>query len=60
MDPEQRKSYYDKWQLVYAKKLPVIFITKGMDLSAVQDDIGNYYVNDNGIIVGVNHTVFKK
>ena len=60
MDPAKRKEYYDKWQKIYAQKLPVIFITKGMDLSAVQDDVGNYFVNENGIIVGVNYTVYKK
>lgn len=60
MDPEKRKGYYDKWQSIYAQELPVIFITKGMDLSAVQNDIGNYYVNEDGIIVGINYTVYKK
>mgnify|MGYP006280344965 CR=1 FL=1 len=60
MDPEKRKEYYDKWQLIYAKKLPVIFITKGMDLNAVQKDVGNYFVNDKGIIVNTNYTVYIK
>jgi len=60
MEHSARREYYDRWQLINAQKLPVIFITKGMDLSAVQDNVGNYYVNDNGIIVGVNYTVYKK
>lgn len=60
MDPVKRKSYYDDWQKIYAEKLPVIFITKGMDLFAVQNNVGNYFLNNDNIIVKVNYTVFKK
>ncbi len=60
MEPAERKKYYDEWQEIYARHLPVIFITKGMDLQAVQKNVGNYFINDNGVIVGIPYTVFKK
>jgi peptide/nickel transport system substrate-binding protein len=60
MEHPERREYYDRWQLINAQKLPVIFITKGMDLYSVQDDVGNYFVNDDGVIVNINYTVFKK
>ena len=60
MDPVKRKAYYDDWQRIYAEKLPVIFITKGMDLYVVQNNIGNYFLNDDNIIVRVTDTIFKK
>lgn len=60
MEHAERKNHYDKWQEIYAKYLPVIFITKGMDLHAIQNDVGNYFINDNGVIVQTPYTVFKK
>ncbi|MGM0414469.1 MAG: ABC transporter substrate-binding protein [Bacillota bacterium] len=60
LDPEERKAHYDKWQRIYAEKLPVIFITKGMDVMAVQDDVGNHYMNEDDIIVNINYAIFKK
>ncbi len=60
MDTAARKAYYDDWQRIYAEKLPVIFITKGMDLTAVQNNVGNFFLNEDNIIVGQEYTVFKK
>ncbi|MFW6378238.1 MAG: ABC transporter substrate-binding protein [Bacillota bacterium] len=60
LDPEERKTHYDEWQKIYAEKLPVIFITKGMDVMAVQNNVGNHYMNEDDVIVNINYTVFKK
>lgn len=60
MDPVQRKAYYDEWQMLYAEYIPFIFITKGMDLRAVNNKVGNYFINDAGVIVGQNYSVYKQ
>lgn len=60
MDPAKRKTYYDEWQMIYAEYIPFIFITKGMDLRAVNKDLGNYFVTDKGVIVGQNYCIYKK
>ncbi len=60
MDPVQRKAYYDEWQAIYAEKLPVIYIAKGMELAAVNNKLGNVFLKDNGQIVGTNYTIFIK
>lgn len=60
MDPEKRKSYYDEWQMIYAEYVPFIFITKGMDLRAVNNNLGNYFISESGVIVGQNYSVYKK
>jgi peptide/nickel transport system substrate-binding protein len=60
MDPVQRKAYYDEWQAIYAERVPVIFIAKGMELQAVSNDIGNIFLRPNGQIVGTNYTAFVK
>jgi len=60
MDPAQRKAYYDEYQAIYAEKLPVIFIAKGMELEAVNNRVGNVFLKENGQILGTNYTVFVK
>ena len=60
MDPVQRKALYDEWQAIFAEKVPVIFIAKGMALTAVSDKVGNVFLKDNGQIVGTNYTIFMK
>ncbi len=61
MSPATRKAYYDDWQLQNARNLPVIFITKGMDVVAVQKSVGNVFLQKNGVITGLsNWTVYKK
>ncbi|HHY10053.1 MAG TPA: hypothetical protein GX528_05755 [Firmicutes bacterium] len=60
MDQELRKSYYDEWQLLNAKYLPVIFIAKGMDLSAAQNTVGNVFQTEQGVTVFTPYTVFKR
>lgn len=60
MDPAQRKALYDEWQAIYAEKVPVIFIAKGMALTAVSDKVGNVFTKDNGQIVGTNYTIYMK
>lgn len=60
MDPDQRKAYYDEWQLLYAQHLPVIFISKGMSLQAARDDVGNVFQTEDEVTVLSNYTMFKK
>lgn len=60
MDPAARKALYDEWQEIYADKVPVIFIAKGMALTAINEQVGNVFLKDNGQIVGTNYTVFMK
>lgn len=60
MDQKLRKIYYDDWQALYAYYVPFIYVCKGMELSAKQSDLSNYFVNDEGVIVYLNETLFKK
>lgn len=60
MDQAVRQEYYNKWQLLNAQNLPVIFIAKGMDLAAVQNTVGNVFQTEDGVIVFTPFTVFKK
>jgi len=59
MDQILRKIYYDDWQALYAYYVPFIFVCKGMELSAKQSNIANYFLNDEGVIVYSNETIFK-
>ncbi|MBE3574023.1 MAG: ABC transporter substrate-binding protein [Firmicutes bacterium] len=60
MNPAARKKYYDEVQVLFMKELPVIFLVKGMDLSAVHKDVGNAFQTKDGVTVWTNYTVFKK
>ena len=60
MEYEERKELYDRWQVLFAENLPVIFLTKGMTVQAVQNDIGNLFLNEDDVIVNSNLTIFKK
>jgi peptide/nickel transport system substrate-binding protein len=60
MDQAKRKEYYDRWQVLNATYFPVIFIVKGMDISAVQNTVGNAFQTEDGVTVFVPYTVFKK
>lgn len=60
LDQEKRNALYDRWQVLYAQHLPVIFIAKSDDLAAVHDWVGNYFVTDDNKIAYTNFTVFIK
>lgn len=60
MDPVARKALYDEWQVIFADKVPVIFIAKGMALTAVNDKIGNVFLKDDGRILSTNYTMYLK
>lgn len=60
MDPALRKALYDEWQVIFAEKVPVIFIAKGMALTAVSNKVGNVFLKANGQILGTNYTVYMK
>jgi peptide/nickel transport system substrate-binding protein len=58
-DQNKRKALYDEWQVLFAKYLPVILVTKPDVLAAVNNRIGNYFVRDNRVLSS-NFTVFEK
>ncbi len=57
-EDEDRREYYDRWQEIFADKLPVIFITKEMSVNAVQDRVGNAFLNEDDVFVQQNPTTF--
>ncbi len=59
MDPTVRKTFYDEWQEIYAEYLPVIFVCKGMNLSAANKSLGNVEQNAEGLLSYASWTVFK-
>jgi peptide/nickel transport system substrate-binding protein len=58
-DQNKRKALYSEWQVLFAKYLPVILITKPDVISAVNNRLGNYFVRDNRVLFS-NFTVFEK
>ncbi|MFW5988001.1 MAG: ABC transporter substrate-binding protein [bacterium] len=60
MDNEVRKGYYDRWQEIFSEKLPVIFLYKEKDVKGFSNDFSNYFLNEDGVIVGSYLTIFKK
>lgn len=60
MDQASRKTYYDDWQKLYAEYVPFIYVCKGMDLMVASKDLGNFYQLDNGTMVYLEYTLFKK
>ena len=61
MDPQERKKYYDRWQEIYADKVPYIFVCKPMDIWGWNKRIGNVYqLNGNGPVVYSYQTIFVK
>jgi peptide/nickel transport system substrate-binding protein len=56
---ERQKAYRD-WQMIYAEKIPFIFICKGADIQAVKKKIGNFYKTKDGTIVSSKYTIFVK
>jgi len=51
--PSQRKTLYDRWQVLFAQNLPVIMIAKPMAVGAIQKRYGNY-IYSLGVIPGFN------
>ncbi|WP_135228599.1 ABC transporter substrate-binding protein [Deinococcus fonticola] len=52
-DPVKRRALYTKWQLLFAKNLPVTPIAKPENIGAVSSKYGNYIYN-LGVIPGYN------
>lgn len=57
-EDEDRREYYDRWQELFADYLPVIFLTKEMSVNAVQDHIGNVFLDEDDVFVQQYPTVF--
>ncbi len=60
LDQAKRKALYDRYQEIYARELPVIFVCKGMNLYGANGKLGNYYQDKAGLIVYTNYTVYRK
>ena len=60
MNPELRKSYYDKWQELYAEYLPVIFVCKGKNLYGANKTLGNAYQAKDGLVYFSTWTAYRK
>ena len=60
MNPELRKSYYDKWQEIYAEYLPVIFVCKGKNLYGANKTLGNAYQAKDGLVYFSTWTAYRK
>jgi peptide/nickel transport system substrate-binding protein len=60
MDHSIRRTYYDEWQEIYAEYLPVIFVCKGMNLSAANIFLGNVEQHASGLVSFATWTAFRK
>jgi len=60
VDPAERKAAYDVWQEAFAKEAPYIYVVKGMDVVASRDNLGNFFMHDDGLMALTPYTVFKK
>ncbi len=58
-DQNRRKALYDEWQVLFAKHMPVILITKPDVLAVANNRIGNFYVRDNRVLWSTA-TVYEK
>ncbi|WP_291424670.1 ABC transporter substrate-binding protein [Deinococcus sp.] len=58
-EQKKRKQWYDQWQLLFARNVPVIMIAKPDSVAAFQARIGNFYVKDNAVITS-NYTMYEK
>ena len=54
MDDKERKPYYDRWQMLAADNLPLIYTITGQRLIAVDNRLGNIKPKTNG---GVLHNI---
>ena len=60
MELSERQEVYKNWQMIYAEKIPFIFICKGADIQAVRKNIGNFYKTKDGTIVNTKYTIYVK
>ncbi len=58
-DERRRREYYAQVQRIYAQKLPVIFTVRQDNLYAVQKNIANVALNDQGLLIFSTWTAAK-
>ncbi len=58
-DQSRRKALYDEWQVLFAKYMPVILITKPDVLAVANNRIGNFFARDNRVLWSTS-TVYEK
>lgn len=60
IDPAKRKAIYDEVQEIYHDVLPVIFVSKGMNLTGASKSLGNITQDKEGIVYFSTYTAFRK
>ena len=60
IDPAKRKAIYDEVQEIYHDVLPVIFVSKGMNLTGASKSLGNVTQDKEGIVFFSTYTAFRK
>ncbi len=60
IDPVKRKAIYDEVQEIYFDVVPVIFVTKEMNLFAANRSLGNVWQDDQGLVYFASHTAFRQ
>ena len=60
IDPVKRKAIYDEVQEIYFDVVPVIFVTKEMNLFAANRSLGNVWQDDQGLVYFAPHTAFRQ
>lgn len=60
LDQAKRKALYDRFQVIYADEIPIIFIAKGMNLYGASKRLGNFYLNNEGAVVFTPYSVYFK
>jgi len=56
----ERVKYYDQWEEIYATEIPYIFVAVPNTLIAVQNNIGNFFIAQNGQLAFTTYTTFLK
>ena len=59
-DVEKRKLVYDEVQEIYHDVLPVIFVSKEMNLWGASKSLGNVYQDAEGVVYFSTYTCYKK
>ncbi|MCR4403587.1 MAG: ABC transporter substrate-binding protein [Firmicutes bacterium] len=59
-DPAKRKAIYDEVQEIYHDVVPVIFVTKEMNLFAANKTLGNVWQDKQGVVYFSTYTAFRQ
>ncbi|HHY33087.1 MAG TPA: ABC transporter substrate-binding protein [Firmicutes bacterium] len=59
-DPAKRKAVYDEVQEIYFDVVPVIFVTKEMNLFAANKSLGNVWQDKQGVVYFSTYTAYRQ